>query len=42
VMKSTDFGKTWTGPTIVEHLQRATDKDILTVRGLTVAVAYKT
>jgi Neuraminidase (sialidase) len=40
VMKSTDFGKTWTGPTIVEHLQRATDKDILTVRGLTVAVAY--
>ncbi len=40
VMKSTDFGQTWTGPTIVENLQRATDKDILTVRGLTVAVAY--
>ena len=39
-MKSTDFGQTWTGPTIVENLQRATDKDILTVRGLTVAVAY--
>ena len=40
VMKSTDFGQTWTGPTIVENLQRATDKDILAVRGLTVAVAY--
>ncbi len=40
VMKSTDFGQTWTGPTIVENLQRSTDKDILTVRGSTVAVAY--
>ena len=40
VMKSTDFGQTWTGPTIVENLQRATDKDILTVRGSTVAVAF--
>ena len=40
VMKSTDFGQTWTGPTIVENLQRATDKDILTVRGTTIAVAY--
>lgn len=40
VMKSTDFGQTWTGPTIVENLQRATDKDILTVRGSTIAVAY--
>ena len=40
VMKSTDFGQTWTGPTIVENLQRATDKDILTVRGKTIAVAY--
>ncbi len=28
VMKSTDFGQTWSGPTIVENLQRATDKDI--------------
>ena len=36
VMKSTDFGQTWTGPTIVENLQRATDKDILTVRGATI------
>ncbi|HET7641764.1 MAG TPA: sialidase family protein, partial [Ktedonobacteraceae bacterium] len=40
VMKSTDFGQSWTGPTIVENLQRSTDKDILTVRGSTVAVAY--
>ncbi|HVB72992.1 MAG TPA: sialidase family protein [Ktedonobacteraceae bacterium] len=40
VMKSTDFGQTWTGPTIVENLQRATDKDELAVRGSTVAVAY--
>lgn len=40
VMKSTDFGQTWSGPTIVENLQRATDKDILAVRGQTVAVAY--
>jgi Neuraminidase (sialidase) len=40
VMKSTDFGQTWTGPTIVENLQRATDKDILAVRGATIAVAY--
>jgi hypothetical protein len=39
-MKSTDFGQTWMGPTIVENLQRATDKDILTVRGTTIAVAY--
>src|SRR6266849_549437 len=42
VMKSTDFGQTWSGPTIVENLQRATDKDILAVRGQTVAVAYAT
>src|SRR6266852_1311630 len=40
VMKSTDFGQTWMGPTIVDNLQRATDKDILTVRGTTIAVAY--
>jgi hypothetical protein len=40
VMKSTDFGQTWSGPTIVENLQRATDKDMLAVRGQTVAVAY--
>ncbi len=40
VMKSTDFGQTWTGPTIVENLQRATDKDILAVRDTTIAVAY--
>ena len=40
VMKSTDFGQTWLGPTIVDNLQRATDKDELTVRGSTIAVAY--
>lgn len=40
VMKSTDYGQTWSGPTIVENLQRATDKDELAVRGSTIAVAY--
>src|SRR6266576_78241 len=40
VMTSTDFVQSWTGPPIVENMQRATDKDILAVRGLTVAVAY--
>ncbi|MGZ3600798.1 MAG: sialidase family protein, partial [Ktedonobacterales bacterium] len=40
VMKSTDFGQTWSGPTIIENLQRATDKDVLTVHGATVVVAY--
>jgi hypothetical protein len=40
VMKSTDFGQTWTGPIIVENLQRATDKDELAVRGNTIAVGY--
>ena len=40
VMKSTDFGRTWSGPTIVENLQRATDKDELAVRGSTIAVSF--
>lgn len=40
VMKSTNFGVTWTGPTIVENLQRATDKDELAVRGSTIAVSF--
>jgi hypothetical protein len=40
VMRSTDFGQTWSGPTIVENLQRSTDKDILAVRGPNVAVAF--
>ena len=40
VMKSSDFGQTWTGPIIADNLQRATDKDVLAVRGQTVAVAY--
>src|SRR5262245_31406170 len=42
VMKSTDFGQSWSGPTIVENLQRSSDKDILAVRGQTIAVAYDT
>lgn len=40
VVTSTDFGRTWSAPMIVENLQRATDKDILAVRGQTVAVAF--
>jgi hypothetical protein len=40
VMKSTDFGQTWSGPMIVENLQRATDKDELAVHGQTIAVAF--
>jgi len=40
VMKSTDFGQSWSGPAIVENQQRATDKDELAVRGSTVAVAF--
>jgi BNR repeat-like domain len=40
VTKSTDFGRTWAAPTIVENLQRATDKDELAVRGQTVAVSF--
>ena len=40
VMKSTDFRQTWSGPTIVENLQRATDKDELAVHGQTIAVAF--
>jgi hypothetical protein len=40
VTKSTDFGRTWSPPTIVENLQRATDKDELVVRGQTVAVSF--
>ena len=40
MMKSSDFGQSWSGPVIVDNLQRATDKDILAVRGSTIAVAY--
>ncbi len=40
VTHSTDFGQTWAPPTIVDNLQRATDKDELAVRGSTIAVAY--
>jgi hypothetical protein len=40
VMKSTNFGQSWSGPVIVENLQRSTDKDILAVRGQTIAVAF--
>ena len=39
-MKSTNFGQSWSGPVIVENLQRSTDKDILAVRGQTIAVAF--
>lgn len=39
VAKSTDFGQTWT-TTLVEDLQRGTDKDILAVRGEDVYLAY--
>ncbi|MFL5657240.1 MAG: sialidase family protein, partial [Ktedonobacteraceae bacterium] len=40
VMKSTNFGQSWSGPVIVENLQRSTDKDILAVCGQTIAVAF--
>ena len=40
VTKSIGFGRTWSAPTIVENLQRATDKDELAVRGQTVAVSF--
>lgn len=40
VTHSTDFGQTWAAPTIVENLQRSTDKDELAVRGKTIAVAF--
>lgn len=40
VTHSTDFGQTWAAPTIVENLQRSTDKDELAVRGSTIAVAF--
>jgi BNR repeat-like domain len=40
VTHSSDFGQTWAPPTIVENLQRATDKDELAVRGPTIAVAF--
>jgi hypothetical protein len=39
VAKSTDFGETWK-KVLVEPLQRGTDKDILTVRGQDVYLAY--
>jgi hypothetical protein len=40
VTHSTDYGQTWAPPTIVENLQRSTDKDELAVRGNTIAVAF--
>jgi hypothetical protein len=40
VTHSTDYGQTWASPTIVENLQRSTDKDELAVRGSTIAVAF--
>jgi hypothetical protein len=40
VTHSTDYGQTWAPPTIVENLQRSTDKDELAVRGATITVAF--
>jgi hypothetical protein len=40
VSHSTDFGQTWTHPTIVSGPTLGFDKDTLVVRGKTVAVAY--
>jgi len=40
VSHSTDFGETWTHPTIVSGPDAGFDKDTLVVRGRTVAVAY--
>ena len=40
VVKSTDFGKTWSPLSIVSDLPPGLDKDTLVVRGDTVAVAY--
>ena len=40
VVKSTDFGMTWSKPRIVSGPGRGFDKDSLAVRGSTIAVAY--
>lgn len=40
VVKSTDFGETWSSPTTVSPQPPHFDKDELTVRGKTVAIAY--
>jgi len=40
VVKSTDFGQTWSLPRIVTNLSPGLDKDELAVRGTTIVVAY--
>lgn len=40
VTHSSDYGQTWAAPTVVENLQRSTDKDELAVRGKTIAIAF--
>ena len=40
VVKSTDFGETWTKPVVITHPPQVYDKDELVVHGNTIAVAY--
>lgn len=40
VLKSTDFGQTWSKPVIADHTDAGTDKPILLVRGLDLYIAY--
>ena len=40
VVKSTDFGQTWSAPSFVSTHQPGVDKDELAVRGNTIVVAY--
>lgn len=40
VVKSTDFGQSWSAPRIVTNLPPGLDKDELAVRGNTIVVAY--
>lgn len=40
VVKSTDFGASWTKPVVITHAPQSYDKDELVVHGSTIAVAY--
>ena len=40
VVKSTDFGETWTKPVVITHPPQKYDKDDLVADGSTIAVAY--
>jgi hypothetical protein len=40
IVKSTDFGETWSKPRVISDLPPGLDKDELTVRGDTIAVGY--